>query len=373
MKNEEEFLQQVAQEFGITLNGDKPYDIQVHSPEVYKMVVKNGSLGLGEAYIKGLWDCEDLSELFYKVTSVHGNEIAIKKNLRLLLFVFKHKLFNFQSVKRSVAVCDQHYNLGNELYNRMLDRELNYSCAYWKNADNLDDAQKAKLDLICRKMHLKPGMRVLDVGCGWGSFARYAAKHYGVDVTGITISKEQINYANQHIGDLPIRFLMEDYREFKAEPFDRIISIGMFEHVGIKNYQTYFRHLKHLLKDDGLFLLHTIGTTITAADPDPWIEKYIFPNSKLPSMCQISKSIEKHFCLEDLHNFGADYDKTLMAWYHNFVAAWPEIKHHYDDEFYRIWTYYLLTCAGTFRSRTIHLWQLVLSKYGVLGGYEPVR
>ena len=372
MKTEQDF-QEIAKQFDIEINGNHPSDIQVHSPEFYKMVIKDGSLGLGEAYIQGLWDCKDISTLFYKITRFDLNKVKLKKNLRLLLFVIKHKLFNLQSIKRSVEVCDQHYNIGNKLYQYMLDSELNYSCGYWKHANDLETAQRHKLNLICRKMRLKPGMRVLDVGCGWGSFARFAAKNYGVNVVGVTISKEQIEYANEHTGDLPIQFLLQDYREFESEQFDRIISIGMFEHVGIKNYETYFKKLRALLKDNGLFLLHTIGTGETASDPDPWIEKYIFPNSKLPSLVQITKAVEPYFCVEDLHNFGSDYDKTLMAWHENFVNNWYEIEHQYDEKFYRIWTYYLQFCAGGFRSRVIHLWQFVLSKDGYIGGYDSIR
>ncbi|MFT6834616.1 MAG: cyclopropane-fatty-acyl-phospholipid synthase [Francisellaceae bacterium] len=372
MKAEKDF-HDIAKSFDIEINGSRASDIQVHSPDFYKSIISSGSLGLGDAYVDGLWDCENISEFIFKVSRVDGSNIKFKKNLRLMLFLAKHRFFNLQSVKRSVAVCDQHYNLGNDLYEKMLDSELNYSCGYWKNASNLEEAQQNKLDLICRKMYLKPGMRILDVGCGWGSFARFSAKNYGVEVVGITISKEQIKYANDNIDDLPIKFLLQDYRDYEADKFDRIISIGMFEHVGIKNYKTYFNKLNGLLKDDGLFLLHTIGSNETCVDPEPWIEKYIFPNSKLPSIVQITKAMEKFFYFEDVHSFGTDYDKTLMAWNDNFINSWDSIKHNYDERFYRIWTYYLQFCAGGFRGRMNQLWQLVLSKDGVVGGYDSVR
>ena len=372
MKIQQDF-QKIARQFDIEINGSRDSDIQVHSPEFYKRVMKDGSLGLGEAYIDRLWDCDNLSELFFKISRTNDYHVPVRKSLRLLFFLLKYKMLNVQSVRRSRAVCDQHYNIGNQLYQYMLDSELNYSCGYWKNADNLEQAQQNKLDLICRKLHLEPGMKVLDVGCGWGSFARFAARYYGVEVTGVNISTEQVEYARRHSDGLPITILLEDYRNLSGEKFDRIVSIGMFEHVGVKNYPTYFSKLNELLKDDGLFLLHTIGTSVTSSDPDPWIEKYIFPNSKLPSLLQIAKTVEPFFCVEDLHNFGSDYDKTLMAWYHNFTQHWGELKHQYDERFYRIWTYYLLFCAGGFRARAIHLWQIVLSRQGLINGYEPVR
>lgn len=366
-------IQQIASECDIEINGQRDSDIQVLSNECYKRLVRDGSLGFGEAYVERLWECTNLSELFYKIARTGYDEVPIPKSPRLLWYIIRHRFFNLQSLKRSKKVCQQHYNLGNKLYELMLDSELNYSCGYWRHADDLEQAQRDKLDLICRKLDLKPGMRVLDVGSGWGSFARYAAQHYGVEVVGINISTEQVNYAREHAGDLPIQFLLEDYRNLSGEQFDRIVSIGMFEHVGAKNYPTYFQKLNELLKDDGLFLLHTIVAGSTSSQPDPWIEKYIFPNSKLPSLAQITQSVEPYFCVEDLHNFGSDYDKTLMAWYHNFTKNWDKLKHQYDERFYRIWTYYLLSCAGAFRARAIHLWQAVLSKQGVTGGYASIR
>jgi cyclopropane-fatty-acyl-phospholipid synthase len=240
MKTFEDF-QKIARECDIEINGNRDSDIQVRSSEFYKRVVRDGSLGFGEGYVEGLWECNNLSELFYKIARTGYDEVPIPKTPRLLFYILKHKLLNPQSLKRSEKVCQQHYNLGNELYELMLDSELNYSCGYWRNADTLEEAQKAKLDLICRKLYLKPGMKVLDVGCGWGSFARFAARHYGVEVVGINISTEQVNYARKHADDLPIEIRLEDYRKISGEKFDRIISIGMFEHVGVNNYLTYFQ------------------------------------------------------------------------------------------------------------------------------------
>ncbi|MDH7528362.1 MAG: cyclopropane fatty acyl phospholipid synthase, partial [Ignavibacteria bacterium] len=254
----------------------------------------------------------------------------------------------------------------------MLDKRMNYSCAYWKDATNLDEAQENKLELICKKLYLKPGMRVLDIGCGWGAFAKYAAEKYGVEVVGITVSKEQLKLAKELCDGLPVEIRLQDYREVN-EKFDRIVSIGMFEHVGYKNYREYFKIAAKNLKDDGIFLLHTIGSNISTKSTDAWTHKYIFPNGMLPSLAQISKTVENLFVIEDVHNFGADYDKTLMAWYNNFKNNWHKLKDKYGERFYRMWEYFLLSCAGAFRARKNQLWQIVLSKKGILGGYSSIR
>jgi cyclopropane-fatty-acyl-phospholipid synthase len=251
----------------------------------------------------------------------------------------------------------------------MLDKRMVYTCGYWKDAKTLDEAQEAKLDLTCKKLNLKPGMKVLDIGCGWGSFAKYAAEKYKVKVVGITVSKEQAVLAKALCKGLPIEIRLQDYRDLN-EKFDRIVSLGMFEHVGYKNYKTYMKVVHRCLKDDGLFLLHTIGGNKSVKSTDPWIDKYIFPNSMLPSIKQMGDAIEDYFVMEDWHNFSADYDKTLMAWYNNFENSWNKLKDDYDERFHRMWRYYLLACAGTFRARKSQLWQIVLSKDGIKEGYR---
>jgi cyclopropane-fatty-acyl-phospholipid synthase len=254
----------------------------------------------------------------------------------------------------------------------MLDTRMVYSCGYWKNATTLDAAQEAKLDLICKKIGLKKGMRVLDIGCGWGSFAKFAAERFKVSVVGVTVSKEQVTLAREFCKDLPVEIRLQDYRKMK-ESFDRIVSVGMFEHVGYKNYRTFFQVAHRCLKDGGLFLLHTIGGNFSVKGTDPWINKYIFPNSMLPSVAQISAAIESRFILEDWHGFGTDYDKTLMTWMQNFNTHWAELKQQHSERFYRMWKYYLLSSAGSFRARRNQLWQIVLSKHGVPGGYTSIR
>jgi cyclopropane-fatty-acyl-phospholipid synthase len=256
----------------------------------------------------------------------------------------------------------------------MLDPLMAYSCAYWRNAGTLAAAQVAKLELICRKLGLQPGMRVLDIGCGWGSFMGYAAEHHGVQCIGVTVSKEQARYAQERYAGLPLEFRLQDYRELDEHTLggrvDRIVSVGMFEHVGHKNHRQYMEVAERCLGDDGLFLLHTIGKNERDSTPDRWIDKHIFPNGETPSIGQIGDAIDGLFIAEDVHNFGADYDRTLMAWHANFEAAWPRFAHELGETFHRKWRYYLLSCAGAFRARELQLWQWVLSRNGVSGGYR---
>ncbi len=356
---------------GIQINGSNPWDIQVHDPEFYKRAITEGAMGVGESYMKAFWDVEDLDEFVSRVIKARLDE-KIQRKISLLFQLFTVKIFNPQSRKRAFIVGEKHYDLGNDLFRNMLDSRMNYSCGYWKNARNLDEAQENKLELICRKLGLRPGMRVLDIGCGWGAFGKYAAEKYKVEVVGITVSKEQVEFGRQFCLGLPVEFRLIDYREMN-EKFDRIVSVGMFEHVGDKNYRTYFEVARKCLRDEGLFLLHTIGRIASLKTLDPWTGKYIFPNAMLPSAIQISKAIENLFVMEDWHNCGSDYDKTLMAWYSNFIRNWDKIKSHYPEYFFRMWKYYLLSSAGSFRARRNQLWQIVLSKDGVPGGYVSVR
>jgi cyclopropane-fatty-acyl-phospholipid synthase len=244
-----------------------------------------------------------------------------------------------------------------------LDPYKQYSCAYFHETDDLADAQVRKLDLIRRKLHLEGRDHLLDIGCGWGGLARYMAERVGCTVTGVNVSSEQLQFARQWCRDLPVHFLDRDYRAINGV-YDKIVSVGMFEHVGVKNYRTFMKVVHRSLKSDGIFLLHTIGGNVSQFTCDPWIHRYIFPNGMLPSIAQIARAAEGLFVIEDWHNFGPHYDKTLMAWHANFQRAWPELRSRYGQRFKRMWEYYLLSCAGAFRARTIQLWQIVLTKDG---------
>lgn len=356
----------LLQKADIEINGQRPWDMQVLRAQVFDRVLGQGSLGLGESYMDGDWEAQHLDEFFYRLLRARLDREV--QPLRLLVHALRYRLLNLQNSQRAWQVGKQHYDLGNEFYRAMLDSRMTYSCGYWENATTLEQAQEAKLDLICRKLQLKPGMRLLDIGCGWGSLMSYAAQHLGVECVGVTISQEQANWASDHYRGLPVEFRLQDYRSLN-EKFDCIASVGMFEHVGHKNHRTFMQVAHRCLADDGLLLLHTIGKNERRGRPDPWIDRYIFPNGDLPSIGQIGDAADRFFVVEDVHNFGAYYDRTLMAWYANFEAAWPRFS-RLGERFRRMWRYYLLCCAGAFRARDIELWQWVLSKRGVAGGYR---
>jgi cyclopropane-fatty-acyl-phospholipid synthase len=367
----EEAARQLLALAEIKINGSNPWDIIVHNDKFYEVVLSRANFGLGESYMDGWWDCEMPDEFFARLirAQIPGK---IKKNSYLISQVLLARMMNRQSRKRAFQVGERHYDLGNELFINMLDKHLVYSCAYWQNARTVDDAQENKLELICRKLNLQAGMKVLDIGCGWGGFAKYAAERYQAKVVGITVSKEQVELAQTLCAGLPIEIRLQDYRDVN-EKFDRIVSVGMIEHVGYKNYRSYMEVARRCMENDGLFLLHTIGGNRSVKSVDPWMNRYIFPNGMLPSIKQLGQAIEGLFVMEDWHNFSADYDKTLMAWHGNLEKNWDELSSKYDEKFHRMWRYYLLSCAGSFRARSNQLWQIVLSPSGVTGGYESIR
>ncbi len=363
------YFTSILRDAGIELGGSRPFDITVHDDRLWGRVISHGTLGFGEAYMDGWFDTDALDQFICKLLE-YDIYAYMKPDIGLALSFVRGKLLNLQR-SRVTEVGERHYDIGNDLYAAMLDKRMIYSCGYWAEATTLDAAQEAKLDLICRKVGLEPGMTVLDIGSGWGGFLKFAAERYGIKGVGITISKEQAACSEASKGSLPIETRLMDYMAIDGQ-FDRVISIGMFEHVGYKNYDAYLRKVRSLLRPDGLFLLHTIGNNFTSTHGDPWSEKYIFPNGMLPSIKQIAAASERVFVMEDWHNFGADYDRTLMAWWANFDATWPTLRDKYGDRFWRMWRFYLQVFAAMFRARNMHLWQLVLSPDGVRGGYRRI-
>ncbi len=364
-------VEEMLAEAGVAINGPRAWDIRVHNPALFKRILQEGSLGFGEGYMDGWWECERLDMLFTRILQA-GVDERLPKSLSDIARIAYARLFNRQSRKRAWQVGKEHYDIGNDLFRAMLDPYMQYSCGYWKEAQTLEQAQQAKLRMICEKLQLKPGMTLLDIGCGWGGLAQFAAQNYGVTVHGVTISAEQQKLAQARCAGLDVEILLQDYRDLDRQ-FDRIVSVGMFEHVGPKNYDTYFSVAARNLKPDGLFLLHTIGSNQTDLNVDAWIDKYIFPNGCLPSVRHIAEASEGRFVMEDWHNFGADYDRTLMAWLENFKRAWPDLMGGYSERFERMFTYYLNACAGAFRSRNIQLWQVLFSPAGVEGGVRVYR
>lgn len=359
---------------GVRTDGRRPEDIIIHDERTAARIFAKGTLGVGESYMDGWWDCRKLDEMFTKIFSSQVESRVDKRNV--LGLALQARLLNRQSNRRSYKNAQAHYDIGNDLYEPMLGKTMAYSCAYWAwGAKTLDQAQTDKYDLIAKKLQLKRGMKVLDVGCGWGGLAIHLAKKYGVEVVGITPAKEQIAYIKDHAKGLKVKAYATTWQDFESKnAFDRIVSVGAMEHFGPKNYRALFRKLNSLIKDDGLFLLHTIGSNESSNGTDPWINKYIFPGGVLPSVKQIASASEGQFVMEDWHNMGANYDKTLMSWLKNFRGSYAHLDHaKYDARFKRMWEFYLQVFAAEFRVRNFQLWQIVYSKRGVPGGYKSIR
>jgi cyclopropane-fatty-acyl-phospholipid synthase len=354
----------------IRIGGDRPWDLRVHNERFYRRALADGALGLGESYVEGWWDCDAVDELFVRLSRIDPRVVPMPRAAQWQ--ALQDRFLNRQRPSKAARDVSRHYDLGNDLFTAMLGRTMAYSCGYWKDATDLDQAQEAKLELVCRKLGLVAGQRVLDIGCGWGSFVRHAATRHGVEALGVNMSREQAAWGSDWCAGLPVEIRQQDYRELQGR-FDHIVSIGMFEHVGPRNYDAFFEVARRCLADDGLFLLHTIGTNRRSRGVDTWTKKYIFPGSSQPTLGEIGRAVEGRFVIEDVHNFGPDYDPTLMAWCANFQAAWPGLRPAYGDAFFRQWTYFLRSCAGSFRARRNQLWQVVLSKKGVAGGYRAVR
>ena len=346
---------------GVVVGGSDPWDMQVHDDRLWSRVLRDGHLGLGEAYVDGWWDSPSVEECMTRLLRARLDR-ELRSNWPLLAYAVKGRLFNLQ-LTNPFEVAERHYDIGNDLYEAMLDRRMAYTCAYWNGADGLDAAQEAKLHLVCRKLGLKPGMKVLELGCGWCSFAAFAAEHYGVSVVGYNVSKEQVAWGREKYGHLPIELRLDDYRRANGS-YDAIVSIGLMEHVGPKNYRAYMELVDRCLAPDGVAFVHTIGSNRTREHTDPWFDRYIFPNAVFPTLGRLCDAMEEILVPEDVHNIGEHYDPTLMAWWQRFDAAWPSLRAKYGDPFYRMWKYYLLCSAGTFRSRFLQLYQVVMTRQG---------
>jgi cyclopropane-fatty-acyl-phospholipid synthase len=362
MSKSEGIVRSLLMKAGIEVGGANPWDIQVHDRRFYDRLLANPHLAMGEGYMDRWWDCASLDQMITRVLTARLNNM-ISGNWEVIFYYFVSKVTNRQSIKNAFEIGEKHYDLGNDLYCAMLDRRMNYTCAYWENATDLDSAQEAKLELICKKIGISPGMRILELGCGWGSFAKYAAEKFDAQVLGVTVSKEQVALGTELCKGLPVELRLQDYREVQGT-FDAVISIGVMEHVGNKNYHSYMDVVDRCLKHDGIGFIHTIGSNTSVTSADPFTHKYIFPNGMLPSITQLSKVMEGKFVMEDWHNLGPNYDPTLMAWHRNFTKAWPALKDKYGDRFKRMWDYYLLSCAGAFRARNVQLWQIVFTRRG---------
>lgn len=378
MNKYKQIVQGLARQAGITLDGSAPCDIQVHNEAFYERVIAQGTLGLGESYMDGWWSCEQLDELFFRVLKTRMQR-AIDLTWRQLLGIARAKLSNLQSLKRAEEVAKVHYNLSTEFFVALLDSRMVYSCGLWKDAETLEQAQAAKLDLICRKLNLSSEDRVLDIGCGWGGFVKFAYERYNCRSVGVTISGPQAEYAKASCAGMPVDIIKCDYRDVRKAShgrFTKVVSIGMFEHVGPKNYRTFMEVVDDVLEADGLFLLHTIGDNYSRMRCDPWIDKYIFPNGVAPSVRQLGKAIEGLFVMEDWHNFGPDYYRTLLCWNENLKRNFHSVKIDTPmprEKFFRMWEYFFTSFAASFKARHLQLWQIVMSRGNSTSVYHSIR
>jgi len=362
VRHAETLIRELFEAADVRIGGSSRHDLQVHDPRFYRHVLTDGNLGLGESYMDGFWDSPAPDEMIERLLR-GGIYDRARASPRAVALILSALLLNPQRLARAFEVGRRHYDIGNDLFEAMLDSRMIYSCAYWRNAHDLEEAQLAKLDLVCRKVGLKPGAKVLDLGCGWGGFARYAAEAYGAEITGLTVSREQAVLAARRCRGLPIEIRLEDYRAARGR-YDAVISLGMLEHVGPKNYRTYMEVSQRCLAPHGVALIQTICNNCSARYIDPWMDRYIFPNSVIPSLDQLAVAMQGLFVLEDVHNFGPYYDDTLMAWHANLEPQWPHLAARYDARFRRMWDYYLLSCAASFRTRNHQLLQLVMTPAG---------
>jgi cyclopropane-fatty-acyl-phospholipid synthase len=362
----EAFFRELLGEADITINGDRPWDLQVRDPRAYERVLHDGSIGFGEAFMEGWLDCRRVDQM---AARAYRAELSHKVDIRTALFeAFKSKINPFGSRSRSYEIGKKHYDIGNDLFEIMLDRYMIYSCGYWRRAESLDQAQEDKLAITCRKLMLEPGMRLLDIGCGWGGLARYATEHHDVSVVGVTVSRQQLELGRRICAGYPVELRYQDYREV-PDRFDRIVSVGMFEHVGRRHFKEFFEACDRCLEPSGIALLHTVGY-LQEDVINPWYDKYIMPGVEFPTIKNIVDAADGRFVLEDFHTWeGAHYDKTLMAWFERFDAGWVRLGSRYNDVFYRMWKLYLQSCAGAFRAERMRIWQLVFSKNGIPGGF----
>jgi cyclopropane-fatty-acyl-phospholipid synthase len=360
-RNADEVIRVALAGAGITVGGDAPWDLQVHDPRVYQRILREGTLGVGESFVEGWWDCQALDQMIDRIVRGHVDRV-LGRSWALRAQLVRARLFNLQT-SRAFEVGERHYDVGNDLYREMLGPRMVYTCAYFKDTDALDAAQEAKLDLVCRKIGLRAGMRILDLGCGWGGFAAFAAERYGANVVGYTVSREQVAWIEGHYAALPVEVRLDDYRNATGR-YDAVVSIGLMEHVGPKNHRAYMELVARLLAPGGTAFIHTIGGAGPRTQIDPWFDKYIFPNAAIPTLGQLATSMEEILVPEDVQNIGPHYDRTLMAWWANFDAAWPRLRDRYGDKFYRMWKFYLLVSAAYFRTREHNLYQIVATPAG---------
>jgi cyclopropane-fatty-acyl-phospholipid synthase len=359
----------VSHSFG---TGEEPrVAIRIHDSRVERRLLFRPGLAVGEAYTDGSLMIEegtlrDLLDILLK-----SREKAIPTGAwGALLRAFKAVRFYpeiINGINRSRRNVQHHYDLGNELYRLFLDRDMQYSCAYFRQPGlSLDEAQFEKKEHLARKLMLQPGMHVLDIGSGWGGLALHLARHYGVRVTGITLSREQLEVSVRRAAEMDLSdrltFQLRDYRETGGQ-YDRIVSVGMFEHIGQPYFREFFQHVFGLLAEDGIAVLHTIGRMNPPEPIGIWIRRQIFPGAYLPALSELAPILEKlGFLLTDLENWRLHYAETLRRWDERFQQNRREIAALYDEKFCRMWEFYLQSCERAFQHQRLCVFQLQLAK-----------
>ena len=341
-------------------------EIIIKNDIFFNKLLDRGELGLAESYMDGDWESNDLGNLlkklmFYQDILESKAKYQTINFLYLKIFSTYESFFNTNTLIKSPENIQKHYDVGNDLYNKMLGTTMQYTCAYFNKDDmTLDEAQESKMDLIAKKLDLKEGMDVIDIGCGFGSMANYLAKKYKVKVTGVTLSPEQKNFSDEYFGNENVSIEVKDYRLVRGK-FDRVYSVGMFEHIGSKNYKEYFDKCYDLLKDDGIMFCHTMGISRPNYHQNEYFaSKYIFPEGELPDMLNLTEGYSEKWRLEDFQNIGISYSKTFDAWREN-IGNWETLE-GYDERFKRMWEYYLHLFAENFRCQNFLLFQNVFTK-----------
>lgn len=363
-KNSREFwiISNLLEKMDIQVGGNRAWDIQIHSPDFARRVMTMGGLGLGDSYIEGDWDANSVDSFINHILRARLDKEI--KSFGMSISSLKSRFHSLAKGQKPWKFQDVLRNLPNEFFEAILGTNMSFTSGYWAaGAKTLEEAQQARRDMTCKKLNLKQGMRLLDAGSGWGGFSAFAAEHYGVECVCISSFKGQHEWASQHYAHLPIEFVQNESLMLDGM-FDCIVSIDRFEHLPQKNYRVYLEMGDRILEEDGLLLLQSTGKNERRLNGKHWFDTHILQNNSLPTIAQIAGATNGLFVMEDMHNFGSDYDKTLMAWYQNFEAAWPALQKQYkfDEKLYRTWKYYLLSSAGAYRANDLQQWQCIFSK-----------